>query len=146
MPKLPNSTVKSVNESESQGALMPDGVYRMRLREVEASKNNGPSGFPYWTWTFEVPEDADEFKKRRQWLTTSLSDKAAFKLKETFDAFGATPDTDTDELIGQYVDVVVGSRTIQKGARTGELANTVEKVLPDGGDRIGGSPDDELPF
>ncbi len=138
MPKLDENAAKTVADAESSGGLMEENIYEMILTEVTATNKEGeplvgPNG-PYWNWTFTVPEDAPRYAKWNQWLITSLSDKAAWKLKETFEAFGATPDTDTDELIGKRVRVEVGVRTIQKGERKGELANQVKSVLPLDGD------------
>lgn len=126
MPKLNADKAKEVADSESTGGIMDDGIYEMLLKDVEVQ--DGPKG-PYWKWTFKVPEDAPRYKGWQQWLNTSLSEAAVWKLKEVFDAFGAPTDTDTDELIGKRVRVVVGSRTIQKGKRAGEQGNQVEEVL-----------------
>jgi hypothetical protein len=141
MPKLNPQAAKTTSEAESTGGLMDDGIYRMQLRSVKVSDKPGPSGHFYWTWEFEVPADADQYPKRRQWATTSLSPEAAWKLKEVFDAFEVPVDTDTDELIGRYVDVEVGHRTISKGQRAGELANSVGKLFPAGVSTGAGSSD-----
>lgn len=134
MPKLDSDAAKRVEDAESSGGLMEEGLYEMVLTEVTATGKDGkplsgPAG-PYWKWEFTVPEDAPRYPKWKQWVNTSLSEQAAWKLKEVFEAFGRTPDTDTDELIGQRVRVEVGTRTIQQGERTGEVANQVRSVLP----------------
>lgn len=133
MPKLNAEVVQSVEEAESSGGLMEDGVYVMALIEVNDSKEGeplmGPKG-PYWNWTFKVPEDAERYKGWQQWLTTSLSEAAAFKLKEVFEAFGVSPDTDTDTLIGELVRIEVGTRVIQSGPRMGDSVNHVKGVYP----------------
>lgn len=138
MPKLDDNAAKTVADAESTGGLMEEGIYEMVLTEVTAEGKDGqplvgPSG-PYWNWTFTIPEDAPRYAKWNQWMITSLSEKAAWKLKEVFAAFGVTPDTDTDDLIGKRVRVEVGTRTIQKGERAGEVANQVRSIMPLDGD------------
>jgi hypothetical protein len=59
-----------------------------------------------------------------------------------FDAFGVSADTDTDTLVGSYAILSIGTRTIQKGARAGQLANTIREVLPYA-DADGVAPGDE---
>lgn len=127
MPRLDDSAASRVAEAETSSGVMDEGIYEMILIEVEAKE--GPNG-PYWNWTFAVPEDAERYPKWRQWLVTSLSEKSAWRLKETFAAFGVDPDTDTDELIGQRVRAQIGQHTIQKGARAGEVGNNIKKLLP----------------
>lgn len=128
MAKLPETKAKAADASTDGGFdPLPDGAYHVRLREVDSTRE-GPSG-PYWSWEFEVVEEG-EFSKRRLWTNTSLSDQALWKLKETFDAFGVPTDTDTDELLGKIVLAVVTQRTIQAGARKGELSNNVDKLRP----------------
>lgn len=133
MPRLNDDVANQVEEAESTGGLMEAGIYEMELVSVKDSKDGkpleGPAG-PYWVWDFQVPEDAERYKNWHQWVNTSLSEKAAFKLKEIFAAFGVSPNTDTDDLIGMRVRVDVGTRTIQSGPRIGEEANTVKAVYP----------------
>jgi hypothetical protein len=127
MPKLPASEAEAVEEFEGgEFEALPDNLYVGRLREVTVGA--GPKG-PYWTWVYEIPEDY-EYAGRRFWNTTSLSEAARFKMKESFDAFGVPAGTDTDELCGQLVVLQVGHRVIPTGARAGQLQNQVEAVLP----------------
>lgn len=143
MPKLPADIASTVDETESTSfEPLPEGKYGAVLREVTVSDQPGKSGFHYWRWEFEVTDD--EYKGRRQWTNTSLSPKAAFKFKEVFDAFGVPADTDTDELIGQPVTLVVVQKVIPSGSRAGETGNEVSRVLPavDGGGEDG--EDDDL--
>lgn len=103
---------------------IPAGRYHARLRGVNTD-GSGNAG-PYWTWEYEVV--GGEHKNRRLWNTTSLSQ--AWALKQSFEAFGVDPDADTDELCGQIVQLQVSQRTIQAGARKGEMGNQVDRVLP----------------
>jgi hypothetical protein len=114
---------------------IPEGAYHVRLLEVDASRE-GPAG-PYWSWTFEIVEPGD-YVGRRLWNNTSLSPQAAFKMKETFDAFGVPYDTDTDDMCGSVVKAMVSVRTIQAGARKGELSNQIDRL-------VAADPDFETP-
>jgi hypothetical protein len=151
VPKLPAATAKSTTEAESATREnVPEGIYTVRLRSVE-SKPPGPgskTGKPFWLWTFEIPEDAEQYGGKRFFLNTSLADSALWKMKEVFDAFGVDPDTDTDELVGDEVRLVISIRPIGSGARAGQPSNQVENVLPlvPGDDEDQGDGSDEPPF
>jgi hypothetical protein len=141
MAKLDKEHQEQTATASTGFAPIPDGTYHIRLREVDP-ENEGPAG-PYWSWEFEVLDSID-FKHtdpdtgevedantqgRRLWNNTSLSKQAAFKMKETFDAFGAELDADTDDMCGQVVRANVSQRTIQAGARKGEMTNQIEKLF-----------------
>lgn len=131
MAKLNKEAQKAAESAESSGfEPLPDGVYHAKLRDVDTTRS-GPKG-PYWSWEFEVI--GEEFKGRRLWNNTSLSESAAFKMKETFEAFGAPLDTDTDDLIGMVVKLQVSQRTIQEGTRKGEIANQIDRLKPADGE------------
>lgn len=102
------------------------GVYHARLLKVDTD-GSGPKG-PYWTWEFEVVEEP--YRGRKLWNNTSLSEKAAFSMKNTFEAFEVPLDTDTDDMCGSVVRCHVSIRTIQQGARAGELTNQVDRLSP----------------
>lgn len=143
MPKLPKTTAKKVEATETtQFEALPADKYLCRLMNVEQKPGNVAD---YWSWEFEVIEP-DEFEGRRLWANTSLSEKAFFKLKEAFEAFGVSPDTDTDELCGESALLVVSQRPIEKGARKGEMGNNVDVILPADGavaDSAGDEAEDE---
>lgn len=128
MPKLSKADAKKVEETEG-GSFepIPPGVYHVRLLDVE-QRGPGPSGAPYWSWSFEVA--GGDHSKRRLWNNTSLSEAAAFKLKEAFAAFGVDPDTDTDDLVGKVVKAVVSQRTIQAGDKQGQITNQIDRLEP----------------
>lgn len=127
MAKLNKQTAEAVAEASDSFELIPTGVYHARLMEVDATRE-GAKG-PYWVWQYDIVEPG-EAKGRKVWNNTSLSSAAQFAMKQTFDAFGVTTDTDTDDLMGKIVRVSVSSRTIQSGPRKGELANQVDRILP----------------
>lgn len=126
MPKLNKKTAEKVASAEGGDfPLLDPGWYHVRLNNVDGDRE-GPKG-PYWSWEFDVVEEGASGKL---WQNTSLSDAAAFKMKETFDAFGVPTDTDTDELCGQICKAQVGIRTIQQGDRKGEQANQITRLAP----------------
>lgn len=126
MATLPKAVAKRVDAHEDdEFEALPAGVYVASLLEVDATKE-GPKG-PYWSWQFKVEDE--EYEGRRLFNNTSLSEKADFKMKETFDAFGVPSSTDTDELIGHVVKLAVSQQTIQGGSRDGQLGNQVDKLL-----------------
>lgn len=131
MPKLPKKRAKEVEETEGGGfSLLENGRYIGKLREVTVKDGKE---FPYWNWEFDnlrAIDDPETIIPGRQWAITSLSPKADFKMKEAFEAFGVAADTDTDELIGEDVILVVSTRTIKEGDRKGEQTNTVTNLLP----------------
>lgn len=136
MAKLNKKLQDQTDKAESSGfAVMPDGALHLKLRDVDTTKEGGKG--PYWSWEFEVVDDVkftDEQGKehstlgRRLWNNTSLSEAAAFKMKETYEAFGVPLDTDTDEMIGMVVKGIISQRTIQSGARKGEIANQIDRL------------------
>ncbi len=135
MAKLNKAMQKQVDSSSSGFDPMPDGIYHFRLRDVDATRS-GPAG-PYWSWDYECVEEGHV--GRRQWNNTSLSEKAAWKMKEAFTAHGVPLDTDTDEIIGGIVRLTLSTRTIQPPSpRAGEQTNQVDKVSPP-------DPDFQLP-
>lgn len=139
MPKLNKATAKKVEAAEG-GAfpVIPDGTYIAKLLKVKVAE--GPKG-PYWGWEYELC-DNEEHNGGHQFNNTSLSEAALFRLNETFAAFGETPDTDTDELIGKKVRLRIGHRTAQSGAQQGEIVNDIKKVLPLEAD----DDEDKIPF
>jgi hypothetical protein len=135
MAKLNQKLQKQTEKAESSGfEPIPDGAYHVKLRDVDTTRS-GAKG-PYWSWEFEIVDE--EFKGRRLWNNTSLSEAAAFKMKETFEAFDVPLDTDTDELIGEVVKAVVSQRTIQEGQRKGEVANQIDRLKKADADILAG--------
>lgn len=132
MPKLTKEQAKSVAENEGGFPLLDEGVYFATLLDCRVSDAPGASGYDYWIWEFGdlVDEDSGEAKTGHQFLRTSLSPAAEWKLNETFEAFGVSPTTDTDELVGKEVRLAVSQAPIEGGARDGQMGNNVDAVLP----------------
>lgn len=133
MPKLDSNVAAEVEKAESVASLIEEGTYEMVLTAVSATDKEGnplvgkDSGQPYWNWEFTFPEDAPRYSRRKLWRITSLGANSAWLMKEHFDAFGVSPDTDTDDLIGKRALVYIGTRM---RTDTNETQNTIKRVLP----------------
>lgn len=126
MPKLSKVQTKGLDAPSSFEPL-DDGVYHGRLREVTAAVGKD-SGKSYWKWEFEVVEEP--YINRRLWKNTPTEGAGSSMTSEIFEAFGASPDTDTDELCGEVIKLVVSTKTIQSGSRKGELGNEITRTAP----------------
>lgn len=128
MPKMNKSAAAAVAKVKSEPVA--PGWYVVRLEDVE--EREGPKG-PYWSWRFAIVTDVDggeDEQGRAIYNNTTLKKGAQFGLKQTFDAFGVSADTDTDELIGNCVRVLVSHRVIPEGERKGDKAANVARVAP----------------
>lgn len=126
MAKLSKQLAQTAQEKSSDWdgtGTVPPGVYLCKLTNVDTSRS-GPAG-PYWTWEYETVGVGDEPKGKKFWDNTSLSEKAIGRLGKVFEAFGATTEADTDDLIGQPIAVEVKIGTIRGGDREGEPRNEV---------------------
>lgn len=150
MPKLEKKKAKAVAENEGQSfEVLPEGTYIGTLEQVTVHDGKAIASspadvalfgegevIPYWKWQFmEITglsgEDVEPGKvyPGKLWIQTSLGESSEWKVKEVFDGFGYTTDTDTDEMCGEKVKLVVSQGTIQGGPRKGEDNNNVDKVL-----------------
>jgi len=126
MPRLDDETAQKVADAETTNFEPIDpGVYHCRLVEVESKPGKAAD---YWRWEYEVV--SAPYIGRKLWTNTSLSEAALFKVHESFDAYSAEYGSDTDDLIGQVVKLVVSIKPIQEGPRKGELKNEIDRVLP----------------
>lgn len=138
MAKLPKKVAERVNSAETQDfSALPVGTYTGKLVNVDTSKS-GDAG-PYWSWEFDITDDG--FEGRKLWVNTSLSEKADWKMKEVFNAFGHDAESDTDELIGESITLVVSQTVIERGNRKGQMGNNVDQCLPLGEDPDAGGED-----
>lgn len=157
MPKLAAKDRKKVEKAEVDTGFKPiePGKYVAELHEVEAKTSN--AGNPMWVAEFHEIHDLDGNKvPGRQWYQMMLpttdtppdgykpggkeqnpekawgmyQDLCSARIKGFFEAFGYTPDSDTDEMIGERVVLQIGVRTIQNGPRAGEESNEVRNIFP----------------
>lgn len=130
MPKLKSTLAKKVSQAEAATGsyLLPEGRYAARLLEVNQKEG---SKAPYWQWTFgDLHNEEGEPVPGRQWNNTSLSEKALGFLKATFEAFGYTEDSDTDEMIGEWVVLHLTQEQIAQGQNAGQMRNNVARLAP----------------
>lgn len=131
MPKLDKKAQKVVEEAEEWGVggfLLDEGRYAARLKDVTV--HQGRAG-EYWTWEFEhLHNEEGEPQRGRQWHNTSMSPKAAGNLKQVFNAFGYSSDSDTDEMIGEWVVLHLGIEVQEQGKRAGQQVNRIQGLAP----------------
>lgn len=110
---------------------LEDGVYVLSFEE-DVEVKVGPKG-TYWAWKFVANQEDNPGMTRTKvtlFHNTSLSEKAAFKLHETYAAFGVSARTDTEDLVGQKVRGKVIQQVIEQGKRAGEIGNSLDELLP----------------
>lgn len=128
MARLNKATAKAVEKAEAAGGsyLLPEGRYAARLNDVTEKPGRVA---PYWSWEFVDLHDSEGVKRAgKQWNNTSLSEKSLGFLKATFEAFGFTTDSDTDEMIGEWVVLHLVQEPIGSGPKAGELRNSVQSL------------------
>lgn len=130
MPKLSKAAAKQVDNAEAAAgfAPLPEGRYAAQLRSV--TQKDGKE-HPYWVWEYHNLHNEDgQAQPGRMWNNTSLSPKATGFLKATFEAFGYTSDSDTDDIIGEWVVLYIAKTVIASGVKAGQPTNEVRQVLP----------------
>lgn len=103
MPVMPQDVQEETAKAETGFALMVEDDYELELIEVQTTKDGEPligKQGQYWTFVFQVPEDAAQYRKKRFWVNFSFSEKAAPIRKSILDALGVDASTDTDDMIG----------------------------------------------
>lgn len=125
MPKLDEQQQQVTDQAEGFRLLEP-GLYAARLQKVEEKPGTEAK---QWSWEFGAIHDLDgERHPGRQWVNTSLSPKAAWKMKEVFDALGYSVDSATEEMIGEWAVLVIEQHVAEKGRKAGKLVNGVQEV------------------
>lgn len=127
-PEYTNAMSEDTDREEGEFEPLADGYYLAEIEKISLSPNAGPSGYKQWiiVWRIKAPRSA---AKRTQWDRISLSPKAAFKMRELFDALGFDYDSDSDELIGEKAILELFQEEISSGKRKGEMGNSVAKVI-----------------
>lgn len=130
MPKLGADEARKAEEDAQKGGPepVPEGIYVLRLFEVDVSDKEGGSGYYYWIWKFRCEDEG--YKGREFWRNTSLSPGAAGILGNMFEAYGVPADTHTDELLGQLCLARIKQKIIEGGRREGELGNEISYLMP----------------
>lgn len=139
MPKLTQADATRINEAKPAFTeafeLLKPGWYQAELKEVQVGTAKS-SGNTKWDWVFWqlVDTDTGEFKPGRQWWTTTFGDTEGEmgKFHATFLAFDAPTDIETDELIGDKVEIYIDVETQKEGKRAGQERNVVKAIRPVG--------------
>lgn len=132
MPKAPQEIVDRLdnNEDVQEFTLLPEDAYLCYLHEVteyDQDKDHEYGGVRCF-WKVIQPR---EFKGERVLNTLSWSPKAAWKVRETFDACGYEYNSDLDELVEneERAIVVVTQEIARFGKRKGQTVNKVDEIL-----------------
>lgn len=83
----------TVDFSDVPSDKMENGVYEAVVNKIEMRESKS-SEHPYLNWEFEIVEG--ESIGRKVYMMTSLSPKALFRLKQTFEVCGLDADSVTD--------------------------------------------------
>lgn len=154
MPKLPKERQDGANAQEPQGEYKPikPGKYVMRLTEVEEGETGPDStnpGTPKWVWKLQVDKDYHpELRKGGPWSTSffehvPITEKMDWKMRQLFEAFGYTVDSDTDEIIEDADARCVAIVGRGKNRRTDEDEAQVKRYIAFDPSKFTFSPEDE---
>lgn len=129
----PQETVDACNNPDEERVFEPleEGLYLAKPIEVtEYEPTANGSGFGGVTVKWEVLQPRAD-KGRWLWQRLSWSPKAAFRIREFWDALGYEYDSDFEEPVeeGETAILEVVQEVIPSGKRKGEIGNTVDKVL-----------------
>jgi len=128
------------NEEDVQGnfALLPEDLYLCKLKkatEYEPGKDKEYGGVNL-QWEVVQPrefrgKDEDGNQYGDLFLRLSWSPKAAWKIREFWDALGYEYDSDFDEPVeqGEQAILSVTQSLVPYGKRKGQMSNNVDEVL-----------------
>jgi hypothetical protein len=139
MPKLPKDRQDGANNQES-GDYQPlkPGKYVFRLTEVEEGETGERSknpGTPKWVWKLLVDKDYHPELRKGRWQTSfqehvPLTSNMDWKMKQLFEGFGYTVDSDTDEIIEDPDARIVGMVKTGKDIVSGDPRSEVSRWMP----------------
>lgn len=131
--KLDDDYQKAMDESDQREdgefEALPEGFYLCTVDSIKLSPTAGQSGYKQWiiVWKVKSPRAS---AKRTIWDRRSLSPKAAWKMRELFDALGYDYGSDSDELVGEPAIVEIDHQPIGSGKRKGEMGENVVALYP----------------
>lgn len=139
MPKLPKDRAEGAQNQES-GDFKPlkPGKYVLRLTEVEegvtGEKSKNP-GTDKWVWKLTVDKDYHPELRKGRWQTAfsehvPLTENMDWKMKQLFEGFGYTTDSETDEIIEDETARIVGFVKNGKDIVTGDPRSEVSRYIP----------------
>lgn len=114
-------------ENDGEFEELPDGFYLAQLEKVVPGTKKGPSGYIQvrLQWRIMAP---GKWRKRVHSDFISLAPKAAWRMRELFDATGYTYDSDLEELLQAKEKVIIElvQREQERGDRKGEMVANLE--------------------
>ena len=151
MPKLNSAKAAEVKKAGEEGAfpVFPIGLTKLKLADVTTGSTKR-TGDPMWTWNFkyvefldaytpepgeeEKPHPTERYEGKKVNYFTVLRDDLLWDLDRVFAAFDADPDTDTDDLIGEEIVVMMDQQLIESGRSKGQMGNNITQfyTLKDG--------------
>lgn len=121
--------------AQSSGAAM----WGVEMEDIQDLEGNEQPGRQFTNLVLageddEIPEDWEPRSLRKgQTREDAWANRNAFlngKVKEFFEAFGYSVDSDTDEMVGERCVIKVSQQTITGGKRKGELGNQIDAFFP----------------
>lgn len=151
MPKLPKERAEGANNQES-GDYKPlkPGKYVFKLTEVEegvtGEKSKNP-GTDKWVWKLVVDKDYHPELRKGRWQTAQsehipLSENMDWKMKQMFEGFGYTADSDTDEILEDPEARIVGYVKTGKDIVSGDPRSEVSRYVKFDPSKFTYSPED----
>lgn len=133
MVALPADIAAAAEKAETKSfEPLPAGEYRVVLEKAEfRTAQTGTKGLNFTYKVIEGPGDSTEHKGRLLWDTCWFGDRAAWRLKMTFSAFGFPTTADTDLMVGKSVIVSVTREEQERGKNAGRMVNNIANVSAD---------------
>lgn len=143
MPKIPQDNVDQIERGDAEGGSYRtvEGYVKAKLVEAEETPEKD-SGYAGQDLKFEVTAPR-EHRGTPVWEYISYAPNTSWKWRALFDAFGYTPDTDTDELIADEAEVILdcGLELQTKGKNKGKEKTKINEFLdaedPENADLVG---------
>lgn len=118
-------TEQKINFKRDEGSVRPDGVYKLKVEDVEVKQASDPSKFPYLNVRFSVLYNGQP-KGLSIWDILSYSPAARFKFDQILDAMNAPEDGEVSYrwLKGKQV-----FATLITATHKGKVSNKVGQYL-----------------
>lgn len=141
MVQAPQEIIDRLNSGEDERGdfvPVPDGLYLCRLTKAEEYQPGAGKEFGGITTQWKVIQprqyagtDEDGNSYGDLFMRLSWSPKAAFRIRQFWDALGYDYDSDFDEPVelGEQAVLVVSQGVIPTGKRKGQIGVNVDEVL-----------------
>lgn len=138
-----------------EGRESGNEYWSAEFRDIEDLDGEEQSGRLWYRLMLPIDKMPKDYRpKSRQkkgeteeeWIARSwkaYQDITAGRIKSFFSAFGFSLDSDTEELQGERVGIVVGITTMQQGPRKGQQTNEITSVFALDGSEGSSSEDDD---